>query len=360
MLVVSSSHGGGSFPALIGMLFFVYVAYFLVNFITRKRYREVAMVGLALLLIVGLTSFISVYGHKRSIEYSGNRHETYTMVSKPEIVQVIDFSFVPRFDEPSYVGDDRPVVLVDEGHDNFHTIEGLYRPFADVLERDGHIIVGSKKKISKRLLDTCDVFVISAASSDSGGSAFSDNEITTLEKWAKGGGSALLITDGWPYPAAMKELAGAFGIKLNNGFVAHTSKKFVDEPIVFNRSKDSLITHSITMGRDKSEKVDSVATFLGTAFKAGSDFEPLLILEKPYELYIPDGKGKGVSQMSVEGWYQGGVLEYGKGRVAFFAEAGMFTAQTFTPEKIKGGMNHPKAKGNQQFLLNLFHWLNGE
>jgi len=360
MLVASSSNGGGSFPALLGMLFFVYVAYFLVNFFTRKRYREVAMVGLALLLIIGLTSFTTVYSHTKSVESYRNGYQTNAIEIEPYRVQSIDYSFVPRVENPRYVGDKRPVVLVDEEHNNFHTIEGTYRPFADVLEKDGHIVVGSKKKISERLLNTCDIFVISVAGVDDTGSTFTDKEIETLEKWVKSGGSALLIADGGPGIVAMKELAAAFCIKVNNGYVAHPVRKYADEPIVFARHDKSLVSHSITKGSSKSEKVESVATFLGTAFKACEDFEPLLVLQQPYELFTPDGKGKGMSQMCVDGWYQGGVLKYGKGRLGFFAEAGMFTAQTFTPKKIIGGMNHPKAKGNVQFLLNLVHWLNGE
>ncbi|MCP4712041.1 MAG: hypothetical protein GY869_25755 [Planctomycetes bacterium] len=360
MLVASSSNGGGSFPALLGMLFFVYIAYFLVNFFTRKRYREVAMVGLALLLIILLTSFITVYSHSASVGNRGSGQTTTSIVLEPYKVQAVDYSFDPWIEKPRYVNDDGPIVLVDAAHGNFHTIDGSYRPFADVLEKDGHIVVGSKKKISGRLLNTCEIFVISVAGVEDTGSAFTGKEIETLEQWVKSGGSALLIVDGGPGIVAMKELAAAFCIKVNNGYVAHPVQKYADEPIVFARDDKSLVSHSITKGSGKSEKVESVATFLGTAFKACDDFEPLMVLQQPYELFTPNGKGKGVSRMCVDGWYQGGVLEYGKGRLGFFAEAGMFTAQTFTPKKIIGGMNHPKAKGNVQFLLNLVHWLNGE
>ena len=64
-------------------------------------------------------------------------------------------------------------------------------------------------------------------------------------------------------------------------------------------------------------------------------------------------------KIDVEGWYQGGVLGYGKGRLAFFGEAGMFTAQIIRPQGIKFGMNRTIAKENPQFLLNIFHWLSG-
>ena len=49
--------------------------------------------------------------------------------------------------------------------------------------------------------------------------------------------------------------------------------------------------------------------------------------------------------------------EYGKGRVAVFGEAAMFSAQLAGPERRPVGMNKPEAPQNPQFLLNLIHWL---
>ena len=50
---------------------------------------------------------------------------------------------------------------------------------------------------------------------------------------------------------------------------------------------------------------------------------------------------------------------YGDGRIAFFAEAAMFTAQVFDSGRIKAGMKHPLGKDNARLLLNTFHWLSG-
>ncbi len=46
-------------------------------------------------------------------------------------------------------------------------------------------------------------------------------------------------------------------------------------------------------------------------------------------------------------------------RLAFFGEAGMFTAQLIGKERIPFGMNVPIARDNAQFLLNVVHWLSG-
>lgn len=53
---------------------------------------------------------------------------------------VPDLTFRPPIKNPAYPKGKGPVVLVDEGHFNFHTISGRYRPFAELLERDGYVV----------------------------------------------------------------------------------------------------------------------------------------------------------------------------------------------------------------------------
>jgi hypothetical protein len=52
-------------------------------------------------------------------------------------------------------------------------------------------------------------------------------------------------------------------------------------------------------------------------------------------------------------------MNVGKGRVAIFGEAAMFSAQLAGPQKLPMGMNAPVAKQNPQFMLNVMHWLSG-
>jgi hypothetical protein len=59
----------------------------------------------------------------------------------------------------------------------------------------------------------------------------------------------------------------------------------------------------------------------------------------------------------IEGWCQGAVLKFGKGRVAVFGEAAMFSAQLAGPQQMPVGMNSPEAPQNHQLLLNVMHWL---
>jgi len=52
----------------------------------------------------------------------------------------------------------------------------------------------------------------------------------------------------------------------------------------------------------------------------------------------------------------GAIKIHGNGKVAFFTEAAMFTAQ-IVQEKFKVGFNSPSAPQNIQFVLNTIHWL---
>ena len=62
-------------------------------------------------------------------------------------------------------------------------------------------------------------------------------------------------------------------------------------------------------------------------------------------------------RVRVTGWSQGGVLDYGAGRLAVFGEAAMFTAQIFDRGRRRAGMNAPEAPHNLRLLLNVMHWL---
>jgi hypothetical protein len=55
----------------------------------------------------------------------------------------------------------------------------------------------------------------------------------------------------------------------------------------------------------------------------------------------------------------GALLTFGKGRVAVFGEAAMFTAQVSGEQRRPMGMNMPTAAQNPQFLLNVMRWLSG-
>ncbi len=111
-----------------------------------------------------------------------------------------------------------------------------------------------------------------------------------------------------------------------------------------------------------TERVDSVATFTGSAFRVDKGGEPLLVFGPGIVSFTPTNfwmYQADTPRIPVTGWFQGAVMRVGKGRLAVFGEAAMFSAQVDGPNREPFGMNTPVAKQNPQFVLNLLHWLSG-
>jgi uncharacterized protein (DUF2249 family) len=282
--------------------------------------------------------------------------------------QVADTSFKPPIPDPAYGPGRGPVVMLDEAHFNFHTAEGRYKPFAELLRRDGYVVKASSLKFSKTSLRGGRILVIANPLAERNQndwslptpSAFSEEEVEAVRDWVKGGGALVLIADHMPFPGATEKLALAFGVRFSNGYA-------VDEraqgPFLFKLSDGSLKEHPITKGRADAEKVDSVATFTGSAFQVERDAQPLLVLGPSVSSFLTTVAGQITAEtprVPVKGWYQGAVMRFGKGRVAVFGEAAMFSAQLAGPNRGPMGMNAPVAAQNPQFLLNVMHWLSGK
>jgi hypothetical protein len=70
--------------------------------------------------------------------------------------------------------------------------------------------------------------------------------------------------------------------------------------------------------------------------------------------------GDSTPRVGGAGLLQGAVFRHGRGRVAVFGEAAMFTAQRAGPGGARAmGMNHAAASRNAQLALNVLHWLSG-
>jgi len=130
--------------------------------------------------------------------------------------------------------------------------------------------------------------------------------------------------------------------------------------MLFKREDGSLSDHPIIEGRTPSEKVNTVATFTGTAFKITRPYEPIVTIRSDKILWMPEKLyefTENTPHLNVRGWHQGAVAELNLGKIAVFSEAAMFTAQIFAQGKVKVGMNHRQAEDNAQLLLNVLHWL---
>ncbi len=289
--------------------------------------------------------------------------------------QVADSNFKPPIAEPAYAVGKGPVVFIDEAHFNFHTATGRYLVFAELLRRDGYVVKASKVRFSKKSLKPAKILVIANALHESNSqswtlptpSAFTDEEVAAVREWVREGGALLLIADHMPFPGAAEKLAAAFDVRFSNGYVlkqnqAGGANAFSGGPDVFRLSDKTLAEHPIIAGRSAAERVDSVATFTGSAFQAGTDARPLLILGQPFVSLLTAVAGQFTPEtprQPVGGWLQGATLKSGKGRVALFGEAAMFSAQLAGPNRQPMGMNAPIASQNARFLLNVMHWLSG-
>ena len=131
-----------------------------------------------------------------------------------------------------------------------------------------------------------------------------------------------------------------------------------------SRADGTLADHPITRGRNESERIESVMIFTGQAFRPPDDAAPLLIVPPGVEILLPSVAWEFSDQtprVSADGLLQGAALGVGKARIAVFGEAAMLTAQRGVEngEVSLFGMNHPEARDNEQFVLNVIHWLTG-
>ncbi len=281
--------------------------------------------------------------------------------------QAADATFQPEISSPAYESGMGPVIFIDGGHFNFHTKEGRYKPFADLLEQDGYRVLSYQGSFDSTRLKNSKILVISNAMHQStvdnwvlpNPSAFTREEIEVIRSWVQQGGRLFLIADHMPMAGAAQELAAAFDFEFTNGFVMDTLAK---GPSYFKLQDSTLHPSTITRGRDDSEQIQQVATFTGQAFKIPDEATPILTFDQHHVNLLPDTAwvfNAKTTRHNAKGWHQGAFMEYGKGRIVMFGEAAMFSAQVAGPNRVKVGMNHPQAGENYQLLLNLIHWLDG-
>ncbi len=286
--------------------------------------------------------------------------------------QVPDRDYRPPVTAPAYADGDGPVVCVDEGHRNFHTIDHRFWAFAELLRRDGFVVRANPGPFSAQALEDCRILVVANADAPpASGSArptvaFDIGEISAVRRWVEGGGSLLLIADHRPYGGAAAPLAMAFGVRFTDGFAVDgyspdTRQVARPGPTLFRASDGTLRPHAIVNGRNQAEAIATVRTFTGQAFLGAEALQPLLAFPRGYVL-LPDRPAQlpdRVAGMPIDRWLQGGVMTSGQGRAGFFGEAAMFSAQVAGPDRTPMGMNAPGAEQNFQFVLNVLHWLAG-
>ncbi|MGH8223060.1 MAG: hypothetical protein ACREQZ_08805 [Woeseiaceae bacterium] len=284
--------------------------------------------------------------------------------------QEADDQWQPAVADPAYPQASGPLVLVDAAHGNFHTIDGRFAPFAELLRLDGYRVESADTPAAPGLPGQGSVYVV--ANAVLGGeeatwalptpSAFTLEEVAVIADWVRDGGALLLIADHMPFPGSAAALADAFGIVFHDGYAMHSIE--AGGGLAFTRASGTLASHVITDGRSKAEAIESLRSFTGQAFRCVTPAEPLMYMPDDWFVYFPTAAGvfdEKTPFVSARGLVQGAALRIGKGRVAVFGEAAMFTAQSWVRDGVVGrmGMNHPEAPENAQFVLNVMHWLTG-
>lgn len=316
--------------------------------------------------------------------------------------QIADSNFDAKVARPAYTKN-RPKVLFDEAHNNFHTTTGRYKPFVDLIANDGYAVTANKEKFEKKLLDGYDVLIIANAlggvtanSPEASNPAFTEEECDAVRDWVRGGGALLLIADHAPFGAAAENLARRFGVEMSKGYTSDTAN-FDSESknqsfLLFTRDNGLLVNHPITEGREASERINRVMTFTGQSLQSppanigflklsntamdaaapsAADIQAAIAKAKagqggtsverlPNGQALPAGataaKLSPGKQTSAAGRSQAVAMRFGKGRVVVLGEAALLTAQLSGADKTPFGMNR-KGIDNRQFGLNIMHWL---
>lgn len=282
--------------------------------------------------------------------------------------QIVDPNYNPIIKNPEYELKKGSLIYIDEGHNNYYRKEAEFKPFADILEKDGYNVLKYPWRILPIKLAPAKILVIANAINVVNlnnwqlptPSAFSKKEIDDLAKWINEGGSLFLIADHMPMAGAATELASKFGFGFSNGFVFHTTTKGT---AYFNKKDGSLIENSITKGRNATENISQIVSFTGQGFKIPEDATPFLVFDENYENFLPEKAwefNKKTPKENAKGLIQGAYKKMGKGRIVVFGEAAMFTAQLVGKEKQPTGMNSAFAPENYKLLLNIIHWLDGK
>jgi hypothetical protein len=272
----------------------------------------------------------------------------------------VDETYQPAIKNPVYEKGQGPLIYIDEAHNNYHTKEGLYSPLAKLLTADGYR-VEALKKLTVENLNNAKILIIANAMPENhrkNTSAFSDEGVEIIMNWIENGGRLFFIADHMPCPEAAIKLADALDLNFINCYAIDTAKNAFE---YFNKKDSTLTNCKITQGRDSSEEINSVVSFTGQAFGLPEFAIPVLRFSPNYVMAFPERPwqfNEKAKYIPITNEVQGAILEYGKGKVAVFGEASMFTAQ-ISENKMQIGFGYPHAGQNEQFALNIIHWLDG-
>lgn len=257
-----------------------------------------------------------------------------------------------------------PVVGIDNGHNNYHTMQGGFSPLAKILRSDGYQVMDCNDAND---LERLDILVVSnpLAINNVGNwqrpikNAFTASEIEKIQTWVSNGGSLLLIADHMPFAGAAMSLASAFGFTFCDGF-AETNDK-VRNIDIFSLENQKLQIPDYEAFQ-KFGKIARIGTFTGSSFEYPDIAIPILTFDEADTCRQPEIAWQFDDETklsSIDQHAQGAIMQYGKGKIALFGEAAMFTAQLYKTDDhtFRIGFNSQTSLDNIPLIRSLFYWM---
>lgn len=274
--------------------------------------------------------------------------------------QAVDNDFSPEIKKPLYKAGSGPLMLIDAGHNNFHTLEDKFAPFGKIATQNGFRVKSITETINQKLLKEAKILVIANALNERNATewkqpvypAFSEKEVGEITEWVRSGGRLFLIADHMPFPGAVAALAKSFGFTMYDGFAYNKPQARFD---LFSRENGMLRACEIS---DMSMRVDSIVSFTGQAFRVPEEAVSVLTFDSTYKLLMPEVAwefSKDMKMLPAGGMSQLAYARFGTGKIVVSGEAAMFTAQKAGDVRI--GLNAPFARQNLELLLNILEWL---
>lgn len=285
------------------------------------------------------------------------------IIASPQLAcsqQQVDNDFTPEIAAPLFALGKGPLILVDAGHHNFHTLEDKFAPFGKVAKMDGFTVRSSEGPITGEILKDTRILVIANALNEKNVNswqlpvypAFTAEEVKKIRDWISRGGRLLLIADHMPFPGAVADLAQSMGFTFQNGFAFRRPKQNFD---VFTLANGMLKRSPLT---DMHGSMDSIVSFTGQAFAIPDSATSVITLDSNYKVLLPEVAWKFSADMKMipaKGLSQLAYAHVGSGKIVVAGEAAMFTAQRVGDMRF--GLNAPFARQNVTLLRNILEWL---
>lgn len=269
-----------------------------------------------------------------------------------------DLEFRPRVPKAIYINL-HPKVCFDEGHNNLAVEYGFYDSVLNLIESDGYEVIRLKKRFTPDILKQCKIIYSTTVlghpdiqEKEAGDTAFDVEEIESIVKWVRKGGSLLLVTDHGAMARASSKLLKEFGIAGSIETVKYTKAMipvFADPGVFTLQGKELNENSPIILGRNFSERPKKVQFFRGQALKGPKKSIPFLFM--PSEAQIGNQTKTQFNSLGL-------ATRFGRGRVVTIGDGSVFAAKIDIRNKEKTGLNRPD-NDNTMLALNVFRWLSG-